>query len=193
MVTARAYSVLFTILLVAVMWPSVTFAAEPAKSPFAPGQPLEPWQPERRILPTSVMWFEGHYGWNTPLGSLGAAADLQLAPWFIVNLGAGIRDVGGQFASAARFPVLTSDTLRIGVGGGYSVGPYRWDNQDFDTPPDKTNSEHRDWAHWSNLQLSFGSSAVPYAWRTYVGYSKLLNGGTGLWFVGGSVRFGVEL
>ncbi len=148
--------------------------AEP--SPFSKGGSLAPFEGRHprppAIVPPSAVWGEVHVGLSTPVG-IGGAVDFQPFPWLALNGGFGSR---AYVAGTARVTLWTSDGgYCLSIGGGYSMGPYRWSNQGFMDDSPKVHTKTWSNAQWRNVLVSFGSRTVPTRWRAYVGYATLLN------------------
>jgi hypothetical protein len=68
---------------------------------------------------------DGHLGFGTPVGWLGAGLSVRPANFIAVSAGAGLGTRGLQLASMLHaYPVALSDHARIGLGAGVSTGRF---------------------------------------------------------------------
>lgn len=153
----------------------LTSSPQPIRSNAPPCPPNQ--SGSRYDMDAPAIMAEAHLGLGTPLGNAGVALDLAPVSLFAINVGIGKSLDGTQFAVTPRLRFrFWEPELMVGLGVGYSTGPYRWDNDRhglFAEPMD--DAAYRSWAHagWTNFELSLEARAMPVGLRGYLGYALL--------------------
>jgi hypothetical protein len=159
--------------------------SEKPKSPEPPQSEAGRSGPDR-TFPGTGIWVEGHSALgDSPRGFAAVALDLQPVSVFAVNLSIGETpksmltggwDTHWAVIPRLRLPVLPRHMV-IGIGAGYSRGPYTWDNDDHGIwSYTRSSSVYLTWqqAGWSTFELSVENRGAPAGMRAYIGYSNLL-------------------
>jgi len=112
-----------------------------------------------------------HLGAGAPQGRFGGALGVTLSGWARLEMRAGQASEGRQFAAFA------SGVYRgFGLGLGYSLGPYRWDEIRRIECDDFCDARHWRSAKWLNAELSYRYEV---GWHIfmgpYLGFSQMLN------------------
>lgn len=118
---------------------------------------------------------EGHFGFGTPYGVLGIAAEQALARYFALVGGGGLGGAGPQVAGGvrARVPIAW---IAFALELTWSGGPYDHEKCRIYCFDQDESYEHWDFAHWLNVApaVEFRSQGG-FSARVYAGLATILN------------------
>ena len=117
-------------------------------------------------------------GFGTPIGFLGAEAQLNASRYFGIAVGAGASGDGPQVMFGVRPRIPLTDYLAVSLSGSWSIGPHTQEQNYLlgNDGPEELPEFGRSWAlaQWANLDLGVEARDVVQL-RAYVGLADLLN------------------
>jgi hypothetical protein len=138
-------------------------------------QPTEPVA--RKSWDAPLLVARGHIGIGTPLGFIGASAELNVMKYFAVQLGAGQNGEGLQLAFMGHGRLPVSSDVALTLGAGVSEGAYAYRSNVLDA--DHSNDTRWDAAVFLNGELGLEIlSPGGFSLRMSVGVARLLNPGS---------------
>lgn len=134
----------------------------------------ETGSPAFKTFDDSLLIARGHFGFGTPVGTLGASGELSVLKYAALQLGVGHNGEGPQLALTGYGRLPVSDTFALDVGAGLSGGPYVHRTNWLD-------ADHSDDTKWDTAIFLNGEFALEtlarsgFSTRWSLGAGRLLN------------------